>query len=196
MPRTSDARQKMIESAAALFRERGVNGTSFADVLEHSGAPRGSVYHHFKGGKTQITEEALNWAGDLMTADIAAVLQQHEPVEALGIWAGQWADVLRETDFAAGCSFVAAAQDGTHEPAARSVASRVFADWQTTIARALVAHDVPEARAGAVAALLIAGVEGAVVLARAQRDLAPLTLVTGELQLVVAAALREARAGR
>jgi TetR/AcrR family transcriptional regulator, lmrAB and yxaGH operons repressor len=52
MPRTSDARQKMIESAAVLFRERGIHGRSFTDVLGHSGAPRGSIYHHFRGGKT------------------------------------------------------------------------------------------------------------------------------------------------
>src|SRR5207245_307823 len=62
MPRKSEARQKMIESAALLFRERGIHGTSFADVLAHSGAPRGSVYHHFSGGKTQLAEETIRWA--------------------------------------------------------------------------------------------------------------------------------------
>lgn len=194
MPRTSDARQNMIESAAALFRERGIHGTSFADVLKHSGAPRGSVYHHFKGGKTQITEEALRWTGELMAADIAAVLQQHEPVEALGLWSGQWAALLRDTDYAAGCSIVAATQDGAHEPAARTIAGDVFRDWQAVITRALDGHGIPEARARPIAALLVAAIEGAVVLARAQRDLQPLELVTAELQLLLAGVLRDAGA--
>src|SRR3712207_8589123 len=54
-----------------LFRssERGVQGTSFADVLEHSGAPRGSIYHHFGGGKTQLAEEATRWAGEYIRSE-------------------------------------------------------------------------------------------------------------------------------
>ncbi|MDQ2631261.1 MAG: TetR/AcrR family transcriptional regulator, partial [Actinomycetota bacterium] len=75
MPRQSDARDRMIRSAATLFRERGVEGTAFADVLEHSSTPRGSVYHHFPGGKQQLAEEATRWAGELMAAGIAASLQ-------------------------------------------------------------------------------------------------------------------------
>ena len=62
MPRQSDARDRMIQSAALLFRERGIEGTAFADVLQRSGAPRGSVYHHFPGGKQQLAEEATRWA--------------------------------------------------------------------------------------------------------------------------------------
>ena len=98
MPRQSDARQKMIESAALLFRERGVQGTSFADVLEHSGAPRGSIYHHFRGGKTQLAEEATRWAGDFMVAGTVAALAEHDPVETVGALRRQWAKILRDSE--------------------------------------------------------------------------------------------------
>ena len=50
----SNARRKMIESAATLLAMRGVQGTAFSDVLERSGAPRGSIYHHFPSGKDQL----------------------------------------------------------------------------------------------------------------------------------------------
>ena len=53
-----DVRQRMVLSALYLFAERGVQGTSIADVLERSGAPRGSVYHHFPGGKDEIVSAA------------------------------------------------------------------------------------------------------------------------------------------
>src|SRR5437763_16765161 len=56
-------RQRMIVSAAVLMRERGVQATSFSEVLEHSGAPRGSVYHHFPEGKNQMIDSALDAAG-------------------------------------------------------------------------------------------------------------------------------------
>src|SRR5689334_9309655 len=56
--RRSDTKQKMVQAARQLIRERGYNATAFSDVLELSGAPRGSVYFHFPGGKTQLAMEA------------------------------------------------------------------------------------------------------------------------------------------
>jgi len=53
----------MILSAAALLREYGASATSIDRVLAHSGAPRGSVYHHFPGGRTQLIDEAVALAG-------------------------------------------------------------------------------------------------------------------------------------
>ena len=56
-----DVRQRMVLSALYLIAERGVQGTSIADVLERSGAPRGSVYHHFPGGKNEIVGAAMEY---------------------------------------------------------------------------------------------------------------------------------------
>ena len=53
----SDTKQKMVQAARQLIRERGYHATAFSDVLELSGAPRGSVYFHFPGGKTQLAIE-------------------------------------------------------------------------------------------------------------------------------------------
>ena len=190
MPPATNTRQQMIESAAALFRERGVHGTSFADVLEHSGAPRGSVYHHFKGGKSEIAEEALAWAGDLLIAGAVDLLREHDPVTAIGLFSDQWADLLRSTDFAAGCSIVAGAVDGSHEPTARVIAGKVFADWERGIANALEQEGIPKDRSASLATLFIASFEGAVVLSRAQRSLQPLERVTRELQALVSMQIR------
>ena len=191
MPRKSDARQKMIQSAALLFRERGIHGTSFADVLEHSGAPRGSVYHHFKGGKRQLAEETIRWAGEFMLAGMAATLREHDPVQAIGEFRRQWSKTLRRSDFAAGCPIVAAAVDGEHEPTVRDVAGEVFAEWQKVFSESFREHGLPAARARSLATLLIASIEGGIVLSRAQRSLRPLERVTEELQNVMAAAFAQ-----
>src|SRR3954466_1537438 len=122
MPRQSDARQKMIRSAAVLFRERGVRGTSLADVVEHSGAPRGSIYHHFEGGKTQLAEEATRWAGEFIVRGTAAALADHDPVEAIGVLGRQWGEILRGSGFEAGCTVVAATLEGEREPTVRDAA--------------------------------------------------------------------------
>ncbi len=61
-------RERMVASAAMLIRERGAHPTAIADVLEHSGAPRGSAYHYFPGGRTQLLCEAVDYAADYVAA--------------------------------------------------------------------------------------------------------------------------------
>ena len=45
-----------------LLAQKGVQGTSFMDVLEATGAPRGSLYHHFPGGKDELVLAAMDEA--------------------------------------------------------------------------------------------------------------------------------------
>src|SRR3954454_13879984 len=98
----------MIESAAVLFRERGVQATSFNDVLAHSGAPRGSIYHHFRGGKTQLAEGATRWAGELILAGMVAALGDGDPIGVLEHFRRSWTDVLEGSDYGAWSVIVAA----------------------------------------------------------------------------------------
>jgi AcrR family transcriptional regulator len=189
MPRKSDARQKMIESAALLFSEHGIQGTSFTDVLAHSGAPRGSIYHHFSGGKTQLVEDATRWAGEFTIAGAVAAVERRDPIAAIGSFRRHWSKVLRASDFGGGCPVASAALEGSHEPTARDIAGEVFADWQEVIADGLRRRGVAAARAHSVATLLLASIEGAIVLCRAQQSLRPLERVSDELELVMASAL-------
>ena len=62
-------RERMVISAALLIRERGAHPTAIADVLEHSGAPRGSAYHYFPGGRTQLLCEAIDYAGEYIASE-------------------------------------------------------------------------------------------------------------------------------
>lgn len=189
MARHSDTRQKMVESAAVLFRERGVQGTSFSDVLAHSGAPRGSIYHHFRGGKTQLAEETTQWAGELILAQTIEALAASDPVAAIASSRRWWTKILRASDYEAGCVIVAATLEGEREPSVRAVAAEAFTKWEYVLTDALRKHDVPATRARALATLLIAAIEGAVVLSRAQRTTKPLDRVTTELQRIIGDAL-------
>ena len=185
----TDARTRMIESAAALFREQGIDSTSFSDVLEHSGAPRGSIYHHFPGGKAQLAEETTRYAGEFIAAGLAAALAEKEPGRALARFAAAWRELLRRSDYGAGCAILAATLEGDRLPEVRDAAGAAFRSWQKLLADSLAQHGVPRARARSLATLAIAAIEGAVVLARAERSSAPLERVAGELEALVAAAV-------
>ena len=85
----SDARQKMIESAVTLLAMRGLQGTSFSDVLERSGAPRGSIYHHFPEGKDQLVDAAIELAGDRALGVLDAV-EGEPPIEVPRYFLDLW----------------------------------------------------------------------------------------------------------
>jgi AcrR family transcriptional regulator len=190
--RHPDPRRRMLASAALLMRERGVDATSFSDVLEHSGAPRGSIYHHFPGGKTQLVEEATRAAGRFVAAGLEAALAESDPVTALERFVDSWSAILRDTEFNAGCTILAVAVAGDQPPQARDAAAEVFTSWESILADAYERHQVPAGRARSLATLAVASLEGAVVLARAQRSLDPLKRVAGELLALTREALRSA----
>ncbi|GGS68518.1 TetR family transcriptional regulator [Planobispora rosea] len=169
----------MIRSAVKLIRRRGVAAVSFADVLADSGAPRGSVYHHFPGGKSQLVEEATRSAADHLSTGVTRILDASDTPGALRALADLWRRGLEAGDYAVGCPIVAAAL-GT-ERSARDVAGETFATWCGLISDKLVADGADRQRARSVAVLVVGALEGALVLAQAQRASAPLDAVVDEL---------------
>jgi len=181
---TSDARERMVRSAAYLFRERGFSGTAFSDVIAHSGAPRGSIYHHFPDGKLQLAEEAVRYTGDFLSAGVRSATRDDDPVAAVRGFLGWWRRVLVKSDFRAGCPIVAV----TVESQLADAAADAFGRWQDALAAGLVAAGAASARAARRATLGVAAGEGATILCRARRSLEPLDDVTAELEELVAAA--------
>src|SRR4051794_39366422 len=135
---TSDSRDRMIQSAALLFREHGYSGTGFREVIKHSGAPRGSIYHHFPGGKEQLAAETVQWASAVIERRIARAAENGDPIVALGLFVDAWRKVLEDSNFRAGCPVVAVAAEADAGPAATAAAAAAFARWQELIAHALL----------------------------------------------------------
>jgi AcrR family transcriptional regulator len=100
-------RTRMLLSAAEVLRERGAAGVTIDEVLARSGAPRGSVYHHFPEGRTQILTEALRFAGDSITAIIDEAGDQGG-IPLVRKFVEFWERTLAGGDFNAGCPVVAA----------------------------------------------------------------------------------------
>jgi TetR/AcrR family transcriptional repressor of lmrAB and yxaGH operons len=185
----SDPRQRMIETAAVVMRERGVEATSFSEVIARSGAPRGSIYHHFPGGKAELIEEATRYAGEFTASGLAAALAQDDPVAAIGAFTASWLRILQTSNFGAGCSVVVASLEGERLPAARDAAAAAFTHWEELLSTAFARHVASAERARTLATLVIASIEGAIVLARATRSSGPLERVAGELERMLADAI-------
>ena len=105
-------RERMVVSAALLIRERGAHATAISDVLEHSGAPRGSAYHYFPGGRTQLLCEAVDYAGE----HVAAIIDGADA--SLDLWdtlIDKYRRQLLDSDFRAGCPVVAVSVEAGEE---------------------------------------------------------------------------------
>lgn len=192
-PRKSGSRDRMVLSTADLLREYGASATSIDRVLAHSGAPRGSVYYHFPGGRAQLIEEAVAWAGDFIAGMIETATRADDAVEAVEAFFTLWRDLLVKSDFRAGCPIVAVAVE-TNDEAPQLVRSTaaVFTRWQEALAGLFVRHGLTAERGKRLATFIIAAVEGAVIMSRAERSLAPLEAAAGEVHDLLTHALRDA----
>lgn len=186
-------RERMVRSAALLMREHGVEAMSFSQVVQHSGAPRGSIYHYFPGGKAQLVEEAARWAGAYIADRTAAAVASDGPLALFDFSEEFWGDVLGGSNFASGCPIVATVLDAHRSPGGRVAAADAFARWQELFSDALVKAGVTRQRADALATTSFAAIEGAVIISRAQQSLDPLKRVLDEMRSITATAIAEAR---
>ncbi|CAM3608957.1 HTH tetR-type domain-containing protein [Tsukamurella ocularis] len=179
----------MLDAAIAVMRERGAVGLSVDEVLARSGAPRGSVYHHFPGGRAELLRRTVEHAGESYTGMIERAAAGGAPA-AIERMVRFWREVLVDSDFRAGCPIVAAAVNpgpGGDELAGQAAA--VYDGWHRAVADAFAADGASRDRADALATTVLAALDGAVSLSRVRRDLAPLDTVAATLRGLAAEGL-------
>ncbi|MEU5610824.1 TetR/AcrR family transcriptional regulator [Streptomyces sparsogenes] len=189
-------RERMVFSAAQLIRREGVAATGMREVAAHAGAPRGSLQHYFPGGKEQLVNEAVGWAGRYAGNRVARFLSALPEPTPSGLFAEmvrQWTDEYRTAGFAGGCPVAAATVDCAESTdSTREAAAAALGHWNGAVARALAGMGVPEDRAPALATLMISTLEGAILIARAERNVRALTTAARELGPLLDAAVSKA----
>ncbi len=178
---TTNSRARMVRSAASLIRRRGVTATSFSDVLAHSGAPRGSIYHHFPDGKEQLAGDAIRWTSDQLLARQRAC-PATTASGVLDCFIDMWRQIVLASGGTAGCVVAGVAIDTVAgEQGLIDVVRATFRTWIDLLAGQLQAVGVPADQAASIAVAALAGMEGALILCRAERGIGPLETVAAEL---------------
>lgn len=171
MPRRTDAKDQLINAAVGLFRTHGYDGVGVAQLLEASGAPRGSLYFHFPGGKEEIAIAALRRTGAQVAARLAARRVRGEAAEIYidGVM-NAWAEQLSGSGYANGClAAIIALEMGERAPALREEARAAFQTWEAEFATAARAWGMHDADAESFASAMLGAIEGAIALARAKQ---------------------------
>src|SRR3989454_7255920 len=168
----------MVRSAATLIRERGIHGVGLREIVPHSGGPRGSLGRYFPGGKTQLMTEATDVALAGLFDELERALTDAETFpEAIRVIVTPWRRLLVDHDFALGCPLAATICDAADNDRLRTHVSEKFAGWRAPVADAYTRFEATRAEAEAHATVLMTALEGAVILARAQRNIEPLDTV-------------------
>lgn len=187
MPRIPDPKGRTLAAAAQLFRQQGYYGTALQDVLAASGAPRGSLYFHFPGGKEQIGVAALTLAGDSVLQVITRAAETAADAEAfLTRVIRTMAADLAKSGYKDGCPIATTALETAAQSEALAAAARAaFDSWEREIKRALFRFGLPAGDADLIATIVLSQLEGALLLARTTRSLVPLERAELVLQLLL-----------
>jgi TetR/AcrR family transcriptional regulator, lmrAB and yxaGH operons repressor len=194
----------MIKAAEELIRERGYSATAMSDVLERSGAPRGSVYFHFPGGKTQLVIEAAEAHAHRQVASIDRVAEQAgSAAEFVEGYLNLARDGMADSGYSRGCGISPLVIEATEGPGeVRETSRRAFAEMTDRLAFHFIAYGMDRKAARELAEALLAGLMGALVTSRALRSPAPFDAVRAALAGYAAAAApqpagaRRGKAGR
>lgn len=184
MAQRGETKRRIRRTAAELFRRRGYHGTGINQILDQSGAPAGSLYFHFPGGKAELAIEAVTAAGGEIGRGIEYLLESSDDVaEAVGQVVDFLADDLRHSDYEHGCPVGTVALDvaSTSEPI-RVACRTIFDDWTAKIAGRLRTAGWPRKAAFEEALVIVALIEGALLLARTRRDVEPLNAVASHVR--------------
>ena len=193
-----DTRTRMIETTARLLQHRGYYGTALSDILEASGAPRGSLYFHFPGGKDQLVLEATRAAVEETTEALRQSLADAAtPAAGVRAFMEAAAGLMRQSDYTFGCPVAPVILDASGgQPDLAQLCRRAFEDWTHMLRESFAAAGIAKTRAASLALLVCAAIEGLLLFARAYRDCGPLLTVAAELERVVDETAPKRRARR
>ncbi len=182
--RRGDAsRGKLLQTTADLLHKQGYSSTGLNQILEQSGAPKGSLYFHFPGGKEQLVTAALTQSSELLTQALEAILASAPtPVAAVKAVIAFFSGQLTGSQFTKGCPVAtvaleqAAISDALHE-----VCSHAYRRWHLLVEQRLIRDGFRPARAESLANLFLVILEGALLVSRAHRSTEPLERAGREL---------------
>lgn len=180
---TSDSRQRLVETAARLFRVQGYHATGLNQIVAESKAPKGSLYHYFPDGKEQLGAEALGAAGLQLQAKLQALVQLN-PFQALDKLLEMSTQELEASDYRDGCPVATVALETTStSEILRSTCSAIFSRALEQLQAWLVARGVARNEAESIAVTVFAAFEGALMLCRVQRSSRPLQTVVAQMKV-------------
>jgi TetR/AcrR family transcriptional repressor of lmrAB and yxaGH operons len=177
MPNARQHKENLVRTAMRLFRRQGYAATGLQQILAESGAPKGSLYHYFPGGKEELGEAAVVLAGRLVEEMLAELAERHpaDPAAFVAGYCKVMAGWMKESGFESGCPIATTLLETVPEsPTMTATGRKVLDGWIETIAHVYAASGAQKREAKARAQLLVSTMEGALIQARVRGSARPI----------------------
>ncbi|MDH1263142.1 TetR/AcrR family transcriptional regulator [Pseudomonas sp. GD03944] len=173
---TTSTRDRLIDAMADALQRKGLHGVGLSELLSTAGAPKGSLYHHFPDGKTELAVAAIDRISERIDGMFAHLFSRHDdPLLALQQWLNGALQQLENSRFERGCPLATVAlESGPDDVAIRQALDRSFATVRRALAEQLHRHGHAREAAENLAALFVALYEGGLLQARVAGSNEPL----------------------
>lgn len=179
---SSDARERLIIAMTDALQRRGLHGSGLTELLAAAGAPKGVLYHHFPGGKTELAVAAVEATVARLCVTLDERMASGDPAAALMAWVNGAQKRLAASGYEKGCPLATIALETTQDDVEiRAALGKGFAEIRTRIALALARAGYEARSAASLAALMVAAYEGGLLQARAAGTPEPMNLVSEAL---------------
>jgi len=189
MPAVPKHRQPIINAAVTLFRRQGFARTGLNDVVDASGAPKGSLYHYFPEGKSSIAVAAVEEAGRRVAATVAKLAEECGSTgELLRAHARLLAGWMQSSGFRNGCPITTVLLElAPRERAISEAGRKAYAARLSILREKLMADGFARPRAEALAVLCTSALQGSLIQARVERSGRPIEITAAELARLIEA---------
>ena len=171
---TKTTRDKLIDAMIDALQRKGLHGVGLSELLAAADAPKGSLYHHFPNGKTELAVAAIERVGQRAEQAFAALFErQSDPLDALSTWLQGALGQLQESAFERGCPLATVAlESGPEDQEIRAALANAFIVIRQALQQQLQRHAYPQPEG--LAALFVALYEGGLLQARVAGSSEPL----------------------
>ena len=176
MGRAPRHREVLVHTAMRLFRRQGYATTGLQQIVDESGAPRGSLYHYFPSGKEALGESAVGLAGGLIREMLEDLAARHaDPAAFLRAYCKTMAGWMEESGFQSGCPIATTLlETAPRSPGITAAGARAIDGWIAVVGGVLARGGLTPREARSRAQLIVAAMEGALILARVRRSARPI----------------------
>ncbi len=183
----SSTREEILKTTCRLLDMQGYHGTGLNQIIKESGTPKGSLYYHFPEGKEGLAAEAVQRAGSAVEERIReSMAQVEDPAQAVKSFILTLAHFVRASDFQTGGPITTVALEAATTSERLNTACRdVYANWQAAFEEKLHSSGFDAERAERLATLILAALEGAIILSRTRRTTTPLEYAAEELACLI-----------
>lgn len=168
-PSSPGTRERLVTAMREALSTRGYHGIGLNELLVTAGAPKGVLYHHFPGGKSELAIAAIGTVAEQLGSSLDTLMQRSggDPAGALATWMASAQKTLEKSGFERGCPLATVALETTpDDQLLRAALATAFAAFRERLAAALAAAGIAELRASSLAALIVSAYEGALLQSR------------------------------